>query len=102
VTSWDSSASKYSLHTLATMQDERQKLEGQAIARSVWNIIVSGVTEQLSQVEQLNEKLWKVGRSDPGNVVTCINCMMIISFRLERLYLFVVFSYIIWKVLISC
>ena len=37
------------------MQDERQKLEGQAMARSVWNIIVSGVTEQLSQVEQLNE-----------------------------------------------
>ena len=71
------------------------------MARSVWNIIVSGVTEQFSQVEQLNEKLWKVGRSDPGNVVTCINCMMIISFRLERLYLIVVFSFIIWKVLIS-
>jgi hypothetical protein len=46
------------------------------MARSVWNIIVSGVTEQL------NEKLWKVGRSDPGNVVICINCMMIHSFRL--------------------
>ena len=59
------------------MQDERQKLESQAMARSVWNIIVSGVTEQLSQVEQLNEKLWKVGRSDPGNVVTCINCRIV-------------------------
>ena len=60
MTSWDSLATKYSLHTLATMQDERQMLEGQAMARSVWNIIVSGVTEQLSQVEQLNEKLRKV------------------------------------------
>jgi hypothetical protein len=39
------------------MQDESQKLEGQVMARSVWKIIVSGVTEQLSQVEQLNEKL---------------------------------------------
>ena len=37
-------------------------LEGQA--RSVWNITVSGLTEQLSQVEQLNEKTWKVGRPD--------------------------------------
>jgi hypothetical protein len=36
------------------------------MARSVWNIIVSGVTEQLSQVEQLNEKLLKVGRSEGG------------------------------------
>ena len=67
----------HTTHSLATMQDERQKLEGQAMARSVWNIIVSGVTEQLSQVEQLNEKLWKVGRSDPGNVVTCINCIIV-------------------------
>jgi hypothetical protein len=54
---------QYSLHTLATtIQEERQMLEGQA--RSVWNITVSGLTEQLSQVEQLNEKTWKVGR--PG------------------------------------
>ena len=82
MTSWDSSAIKYSLHTPTTMQDERQKLEGQAMARSVWNIIVSGVTEQLSQVEQLNEKLWKVGRLDHRNVVTFINCMMIIYLRL--------------------
>ena len=54
---------QYSLHTLATtIQEERHKLDGQA--RSVWNITVSGLTEQLSQVEQLNEKTWKVGR--PG------------------------------------
>jgi hypothetical protein len=60
VTSWDSSVTTYSLHTLATtIQEERQKLEGQA--RSGWNITVSCLTEQLSQVEQLNEKTWKVG-----------------------------------------
>ena len=41
---WDSSVTTYSLlHTLATtMQDEKQKLEGQS--RSEWNIIVSCVT----------------------------------------------------------
>lgn len=44
-----------SLHTLATTIQERQQLEGQG--RSVGNITVPGLTEQLSQVEQLVAKL---------------------------------------------
>jgi len=44
-----------SLHNLATTIQERQQLEGQG--RSVGNITVPGLTEQLSQVEQLVAKL---------------------------------------------
>jgi len=44
-----------SLHNLATTIQERQHLEGQG--RSVGNITVPGLTEQLSQVEQLVAKL---------------------------------------------
>ena len=44
-----------SLQSLATTIQERQQLEGQG--RSVGNITVPGLTEQLSQVEQLVAKL---------------------------------------------
>eukprot|EP00092_Neocalanus_flemingeri_P032623 GFUD01035484.1.p1 GENE.GFUD01035484.1~~GFUD01035484.1.p1 ORF type:complete len:1136 (+),score=438.78 GFUD01035484.1:195-3602(+) len=44
-----------SLHTLATVIQERQQLEGQG--RSVGNITVPGLTEQLCQVENLVAKL---------------------------------------------
>jgi len=44
-----------SLHTLATAIQERQQLEGQG--RAVGNITVPGLTEQLSQIEQLVAKL---------------------------------------------
>jgi len=44
-----------SLHTLATTIQERQQLEGQG--RSVGTITVPGLTEQISQVEQLVAKV---------------------------------------------
>jgi len=57
-----------SLHNLATTIQERQQLEGQG--RSVGNITVPGLTEQLSQVEQLVAKLMCVNmaRSQEENL----------------------------------